>query len=48
MKARNPKKPQEPMGIIIAGMPRVEQVPVFSAYVWAPAPASTEEEPQAR
>ena len=48
MKSRTKKTPQEPMGIIIAGMPRIEQAPVFSAYVWAPAPAAIEDEPEAR
>jgi hypothetical protein len=37
------KTPQEPMGIVISGLPRTTQTTVFSAYVWGPAPSSTEE-----
>jgi hypothetical protein len=48
MKSRSKKTPQEPMGIIISGTPSIEQPPVFAAYVWAPAPAASEDEPQAR
>jgi len=42
MKGTPTKTSSEPMGIIISGGPRTEQVPVFSAYIWAPAPQSTE------
>jgi hypothetical protein len=33
----------EPIGIIISRGDRTEQRPVFSAYVWAPAPETTKE-----
>jgi len=31
----------EPIGIIISSGERVEQPPVFSAYIWGPAPEPT-------
>ena len=43
MKGTTPKATQEPVGIIISGMPRILQPTVFAAYVWGPAPVSTEE-----
>ncbi len=33
----------EPIGIIISRGDRTEQRPIFSAYVWAPAPELAEE-----
>lgn len=33
---------QEPMGIVISRGTRDEATPVFSAYVWGPAPEPTE------
>jgi hypothetical protein len=39
MKSKDTKRSQEPVGIVISGMPRVPQQTVFSAYVWGPAPA---------
>lgn len=42
MKTKETKHPQELVGIVISGMPRVEPPSVFSAYVWAPAPAIPE------
>lgn len=44
MKNRSkPKKPveHEPVGIVISGGPVRETSPVFSAYVWGPAPEQT-------
>ena len=43
MKGNHSKAAQEPVGIIISGMPYVEQPTVFSAYIWAPAPATPED-----
>lgn len=43
MKVTDPKGTQEPVGIVISGMPRTQQPTVFSAYVWGPAPAATED-----
>ncbi|MGH7678386.1 MAG: hypothetical protein ACRENU_07975 [Gemmatimonadaceae bacterium] len=37
----------EPVGIVISGMPVPPQTTVFSAYIWGPAPAATDEEPKA-
>lgn len=34
---------QEPVGIIISGGSRAEEVPRFSAYVWGPVPTSETE-----
>ena len=42
MKAET-KRTQEPVGIVIAGMPEVIETTVFSAYVWGPAPTKTKE-----
>jgi hypothetical protein len=41
--------PEEPMGIVISRGSRESALPVFSAYVWGPAPDSEEEvdEPRA-
>jgi len=42
------KRSQEPVGIVIAGMPEVSEATVFSAYVWGPAPsAAKDNEPKA-
>lgn len=38
MKRTETKAPQEPMGIVISGLPRPPQSTVFTAYVWGPAP----------
>jgi hypothetical protein len=37
---KRPKKPSEhePVGIVISGGPVSDAPPVFSAYVWGPAP----------
>ena len=43
MKGSDIKAPQEPVGIVISGLPRPPQSTVFSAYVWGPAPTSTDE-----
>lgn len=43
MKGNSPKGTQEPVGIIISGMPRTQQPTVFSAYIWGPAPVTTED-----
>jgi len=37
-KARQSPEPQEPLGIIISRGERGDQPPVFSAYIWGPAP----------
>ena len=47
MKGTEPKGTQELIGIVISGMPRTEKPTVFSAYVWAPAPTQTSDEPKA-
>jgi len=47
MKSRQRKTNDEPMGIVIAGMPNTPAVPVFSAFEWAPAPSTVEDEPKA-
>lgn len=46
MKAKETKRTQEPVGIVISGMPRTQQPSIFSAYVWGPAP-SDDTEPKA-
>ena len=39
MKAKKKTAPeQEPMGIVISRGSRLEHVPTFSAYIWAPDP----------
>jgi hypothetical protein len=43
MKRSDLKSTQELVGIVISGMPRLPQPSVFSAYVWGPAPAPSEE-----
>jgi len=43
MKGTEPKAPQELVGIVISGMPRTQKPPLFSAYVWAPAPNTSDE-----
>jgi hypothetical protein len=43
MKGNDSKAPVEPVGIVISGFPRVPQSTVFSAYVWGPAPKTTED-----
>jgi len=47
MKVTKPKATvnQELVGIVISGMPSAPVSTVFSAYVWGPAPAITEDEP---
>jgi hypothetical protein len=37
-KAREITEAQEPLGIIISRGDRAEQRPIFSAYIWGPAP----------
>lgn len=37
------KRAQEPVGIVIAGMPEVSDTTVFSAYIWGPAPSKTKD-----
>ena len=45
MKAKKKTAPeQEPMGIVISRGSRLEQVPTFSAYIWAPDPEEKENE----
>jgi hypothetical protein len=49
MKTRSkPKKrpESEPVGIVISGGPVRETPPVFSAYVWGPAPEQTRTTPK--
>lgn len=43
MKGTVNKTVQEPVGIIISGMPRVQLPTVFAAYVWGPAPVTPED-----
>jgi hypothetical protein len=43
MKRTELKVPQEPLGIVITGLPRPPQSTVFSAYVWGPAPTTPDE-----
>lgn len=43
MKRSDRSNPQELVGIVISGMPRVPQPSVFTAYVWGPAPATTDD-----
>jgi hypothetical protein len=44
----NAKTTQEPVGIVISGFPREPQTTVFAAYVWGPAPSSSDDnEPKA-
>jgi hypothetical protein len=43
MKAKESKSHDEPMGIVISGMPGTPAAPVFAAYVWGPAPTAEEE-----
>jgi hypothetical protein len=38
MKGTDPKASNEPMGIVISGMPHPPKTTVFTAYVWGPAP----------
>jgi hypothetical protein len=44
MKGKDTKAPHEPMGIVIAVASTPPRGTVFSAYVWGPAPTSTEKE----
>jgi hypothetical protein len=37
-KLRETPEPQEPLGIIISRGDRAEARPIFSAYIWGPAP----------
>ena len=46
MKTKEKKASDEPMGIVIAGMPSAPSVTVFAAYVWAPAPGASDDEPK--
>jgi hypothetical protein len=48
---KNKSKPKkqvehEPVGIVISGGPVREASPVFSAYVWGPAPEQTRKAPE--
>jgi hypothetical protein len=47
---KRPKKEadREPMGIVISGGPVSDAPPVFSAYVWGPAPEQTRRTPEPR
>lgn len=42
-----PKRPDEPLGIIISNGTRSEPIPIFSTYVWGPAPEASDEESRA-
>jgi hypothetical protein len=42
------RREQEPIGIVIADWPVRETQPVFSAYVWGPAPEPTSGTPEPR
>jgi hypothetical protein len=39
----NSKTTQEPVGIVISGFSREPQTTVFAAYVYGPAPSSSED-----
>jgi hypothetical protein len=43
MKGTDPKGTQEPVGIVISGLPLPPETTVFSAYVWGPAPSLVKE-----
>jgi hypothetical protein len=43
MKGTDPKASHEPIGIVISGLPRPIQSTVFTAYVWGPAPSTSED-----
>ena len=43
MKGTDSKAPHEPMGIVISGLPRPPQSTVFTAYVWGPAPSTSDD-----
>jgi hypothetical protein len=43
MKVTDTKAPQEPMGIVISGLPHPPQSTVFTAYVWGSAPVATDD-----
>ncbi|MEX2179120.1 MAG: hypothetical protein WD801_10450, partial [Gemmatimonadaceae bacterium] len=47
MKSKDPKGSQEPVGIVISGMPPQSKTTVFSAYIWGAAPALGDNEPKA-
>ena len=42
-KDRKETNSSEPLGIVISGGDKTQPVPVFSAYIWGPVPAETEE-----
>jgi hypothetical protein len=42
-KDRKDTNSSEPMGIVISRGDKTEPIPVFSAYIWAPAPEAVEE-----
>jgi hypothetical protein len=45
MKASNRStQAQEPVGIVISGGSRIEEVPRFVAYIWGPAPTVSADE----
>ncbi|MEP6507484.1 MAG: hypothetical protein ABJC63_04590 [Gemmatimonadales bacterium] len=44
-KIREITESEEPVGIIISRGDRAEQRPIFSAYIWAPAPELDAEKP---
>ncbi len=47
LKKRSKKETErEPMGIVISGGPVSDAPPVFSAYVWGPAPKETRPTPE--
>lgn len=49
LKKRSKKETErEPMGIVISGGPVSDAPPVFSAYVWGPAPKEKRPTPEPR
>jgi hypothetical protein len=46
MKSAATARVQEPVGIVIAVRPAVEEPTVFSAYVWGPAPGTEDTPPR--
>jgi len=43
-KDRKDTNSSEPMGIVISRGDKTEPIPVFAAYIWAPAPENVEEQ----
>lgn len=46
MKAEVTTPSDEPVGIVISGMPSAPPVAFFAAYEWGPAPSNSEDDPK--